>query len=563
MLAKFNFGRYIQPSVRLRVALIAILAACVIAVFMPLFNAGWVYDDINIVKPSPALDDLAGLGRSISTDLYSQANSRLEVSPYWRPLAMASYWLDTRFGEAPRSLHIGNILLQALAAALLALVIMRMHRGTAGVIAAVLASAWWALHPQNVEVVAWISTRYEILTAIALLGLLLIRWRPGATHAAIFGLIFLMGLFSKEGFGAMLATVVAMDFAERRGIRAAAPRWIAVALAVIIWIALRGLIELKSLDVPPLGSAIMIAINYLEVISIYSGRAFSIPELTISHPFVSSGLFGVLVGGLIFIALAIGAIWWSKSRELTTTDGELEEDVTSQENPKGVRRLAVPAAIFLAGLVPMAGAITLFSEAPERYFYLPSIGLALIIAELIALAMSTRQQWLRFAVPSLVGVIVIVGLTFVVQRVPDWKSDDALWASALRADPQDAQANYKRAIVSGKQGNWARAREAISIATSKKPDSASFANTYAWVLLRTSDFPGAVREARRATSLAPYLPDGWYYLANALHQLGDHKGELAALDMLLEISPNYPGGQKFRELAACEASGRRDCHRRR
>lgn len=552
MLTRFNTGLWPQPGLRLHVVVIIVLAICVAAAFMPVLDAGWVYDDVNLVRPSPALHDLSGLIRSISTDLYSQAGARLEVSPYWRPLAMVSYWLDTRFGNAPGALHAGNILLHAIAAALLALVVMRRHGGTVGVITAAIVSAWWALHPQNVEVVAWISCRYEILTAIALLGLLAIPWRPGPLRATIFGFVFLAGLLSKEGFAAMAAVVLAMDFADGRAARDAAPRWVAVGLAFVIWIGLRSLIGLKGFDLPQFESALLIFLNYLEAIGIYFRRAFTLPPLTISHPFTSSGAAGVLTGGMIFAALAAAAILWRSQVSKNAAGFAVQQ-----------RRLAVPVAIFLAGLVPMAGAITMFSEAPERYFYIPSVGLALLVGELLAFAMAGRRQLVRIGVPLVVGGLIIYGLVLVERRLPDWKSDDALWSAALRVDPQDSQANYNLAISAGRRGDWGEARRAIETAARGNPGSARIAIAHAWVLLQTNDISGTVREARRATTLAPYQPDGWYYLALGLHKAGDHAAELAAIDELLRVSPNYPGARQARQIAACEAEceapGRCDC----
>lgn len=556
MLTRLNPGPWLQPGLRLRAAVIVVLAICVAAAFMPVLNAGWVYDDVNLVKPSPALRDLGGLGRSISTDLYSQAGSRLEVSPYWRPLAMTSYWLDTRFGNAPRALHAGNILLHTIAAVLLALVVMRRHGGVIGIITAALVSLWWALHPQNVEVVAWISCRYDILTAVALLGLLAMPRRPGRLHAALFGLVFLAGLLSKEGFAAMSAVVVAMEVADRRPVREAAPRWAAVGLAFVIWMGLRALIGLKGLEPPSLGSALVIIFNYLQAVALYFWRAFTLPSLTVSHPFAADNVFGVLAGALIFTALAAAAILWSPPVP------ENAAGSAAQQQVKGQRRLAVPVAIFLAGLVPMAGAITLFAEAPERYFYIPSIGLALLIGELLAFAMSVRRRPVRIAAPAVIGVLIVAGLVLVEHRLPDWKSDSTLWSAALRVDPRDPQANYNLAIAAGRRGNWGEARRMMEIAAQGNPDSARIAGAHAWVLLQTNDITGAVREAKHATELAPYQPDGWYYLAFSLHKAGDHAGELAAIDKLLEIAPDYPRARETREIAACEASGRRDCFRR-
>ncbi|MBN2442518.1 MAG: hypothetical protein JXJ04_14280 [Spirochaetales bacterium] len=543
-----NRNRGLQPKIPVRIAVIVALAVCVAIAYIPVIGAGWVYDDVNLVKPSPALKDFAGLIRSISTDLYSQAAPRLEVSAYWRPLAMTSYWLDTRFGDPPGALHVGNIIIHALAAALLALVVMRRHGGIAGIIAAGIASAWWALHPVNVEPVAWISTRYDLLCGVGLLCLLAIPWRPGPLRAAIFGLVFLAGLFSKEGFGVMAAVVIAMDFADQRPVRAAAPRWAAVVLALVLWIILRAIVGVRSFDFPPFEAILRILLIYPEAIAIYTWRALVPTALTISHPYAPGGVLGVLAGAAIFIALA--AVVLLPPRKSSKAK---KAEIINR------RRLSVPVAIFLVGLVPMAGAMALFHEAPERYFYLPSIGLALLAGELVFMALSARRRLVRILVPAVFGVVIVIGLVRVEQRLPDWRSDDTLWSAALRVNPLDPLANHYRAIAAGRLNRWSVALRAIEIAAKGDPNSSRFATTYAWVLIRTDDFAGAVREAERATNLAPYQPDGWYYLAFARHRIGDHKGELFALVKLLEVAPNYPGAREMYEVAACEVSGRTDC----
>jgi protein O-mannosyl-transferase len=536
-----------QPTLLLRVAVIVAVSLCVAAAYVPLLGAGWVYDDLNIVQPSPALKDLAGLRRAISTDLYRQAAPRLEASPYWRPLAMASFWLDTRLGAAPLVLHIGNILLHALAAALLVLVVMRRHGGIAGVVAAAAAASWWALHPENVETVAWISCRYDLLCGFVLLCLLDVPWRPGPLRAALYGLMFLAGLLSKEGFFMMAAVVVAMDFADRRPLRAAAPRWAAIALALVIWMALRAAVGVRSFDLPTPGAVLTMLRIYPEAIAIYFRRALAAVPLTISHPYMPGGAFGVVAGMAIFAALVAAAVRW--------------------------RRLAAPVAIFLAGLVPIVGAMTMFHDAPERYFYVPSIGLALLVGELVALAMSAQlrpgymterqaklvTRLVRVVVPAAVGIVMLLGIFRLERRLPDWQSNDTLWAAALRTDPLDPQANFNQAIAAGRRGDWGEALRAIEVAAHGDPSSGRIAGTYAWALLRTADFAGAVREAEHATVLAPYQPDCWYYLAFARHKIGDHAGELAAIEKLLRIAPDFPGAQEMHAIAACEVSGRKDC----
>ena len=511
-------------------AFLAALALGAALAYLPAAGLGWVWDDFNLVQPSPAIQDLSGLGRAVSTDLYRQAAPRLEASPYWRPLALASYWVDTRFGQAPGALHVGNLLLHALATALLALVLWRRAGPVTGVATAALAAAWWSLHPENVEPVAWISCRYDLLCALAIIGLLALPWRPGAGRAALHGLLFLAGLLSKDGFGAMLVVLAALDWSERRPLRAALPGWAAIAGALAVWWLARAALGLPGFGTPPL---LPLARVYLDAARIYFQRAIAAPPLTISHPYAPAGALGSALGAVVVLGLAAAALWR--------------------------RRLAAPVALFLAGLVPASVAIGKFGEVSERYFYLPSLGLALLVGELVAASLASPRPLRRLALPVVVGLVATFGLVRVEARLPDWQSDTALFTAAVRIDPEDGQANLQLGIEAGRRGDWAEARRALEIAQRADPDSGRIAGALAWALLRTHDAPGAIRQAERATAAAPRQPDGWYYLALARHAAGDHAGELAALERLLQASPDYPSVHRLREHAACEASGRTDC----
>jgi hypothetical protein len=511
-------------------ALVLALALGSAVAYLPAVSSGWVWDDVNLVQPSPALHDLAGLRRAVATDLYRQAAPRLEASPYWRPLALASYWLDTRLGAAPRSLHIGNILLHALATALLAVVLLHRRSAGEGRAGVAVATAWWAFHPDSVEIVAWISCRYELLCGVALLGLLALPWRPGVRRAALHGLLFLAGLLSKDGFGALLVVVVAMDWAEHRAPAAAAPRWVAVGLAVAAWWAARAGLDLRGFELPPLH---VLPTVFLDAARIYFVRAIVPPPLTVGHPYAPGGVLEIAIGGALVVALVVGAV--------------------------RRRRLAVPVAVFLAGLVPAAVAIAKFGQVPERYFYLPSIGLALVVGDLIAGSLRSPRLLVRWSAPIVVGLATLAGLVRLEARLPDWRSDDAIFAAALRVDPDDADANLSAGIAAGRRGDWNEARRALEIARRSDPRSGRIATALAWAALRSGDLAGGLALAEQATALPPYQPDAWYYLALARHQAGDHAGELSAIDRLLQLSPDYPRGRSSRVFAGCELSGGARC----
>lgn len=510
--------------------LVVALALCSVAAYLPAVSSGWVWDDVNLVQPSPALQDVDGLRRAVTTDLYRQAAPRLEASPYWRPLALASYWLDTRLGEPPRSLHIGNIVLHGVATALLALVLLRRRGDGSGVAGPVLAAAWWAFHPDSVETVAWISCRYELLCGVALLGLLALPWRPGVPRAALHGLVFLAGLLSKDGFGVMLVVVAAMDWADRRAPAAAAPRWVAVGLAAAAWWAARAGLGLSGFEFPPLRA---LPVVLLDAVRVYFVRAIAPPPLTVGHPYVPGGALGIALGGAVVAALVTLAI--------------------------RRRRHAVPVAVFLAGLVPAAVAMAKFAQVPERYFYLPSIGIALLVGDLVGSSLRSPRPVLRLCAPVAVGLMALVGLVRLEARLPDWRGDDALFAAALRVHPDDPDANLGVGIAAGRRGDWREAGRSLAIAQRADPHSGRIATALAWVLLRSGDVAGGLRQAERATTMPPYQPDAWYYLALARHHTGDHAGELSALDRLLAVSPDYPRVRGSRVYAACEVSGGSNC----
>jgi tetratricopeptide (TPR) repeat protein len=499
------------------------------ALYSPAAKGGWAWDDRQLVEPSPALRDLAGLGSAISTDLYRQASPNLEATGYWRPLALASYWLDSRIGEPPRSLHVGNVVLYALAVALLFRVLLRREGDAAGPWAALLAAAWWAFHPEQAEAVAWISCRYDLLAALAVLGLLAIPWRPGPARAGLHGLVFLAGLLSKDGFATMVLVVLADDWVERRGPAAAAWRWGAVAAAIAIWASMRAALGLPRLDLPPVAS---LPRQLLEAAGTYSLRAVAPLPLTTGHPHEPTTAV-TLLGAAVLAALALAVARW--------------------------RRLTVPAAVLVAGLVPAAVALQNFGEAPERYFYVPSLGLALLAgAGLGACARSERALVRRVGLGA-GAALALLGVPPVAARIPDWRSDATLFASALRVNGDDPVANLAYGISAARTGALDEARRALETAQRGDPRSGRIAVMYAAVLLQRGELAASLAQAHRATALAPTQPEGWYYLSVARHRGGDHRGELAALDRALALSPGFTEASSARSVALCELSGRLDC----
>jgi len=117
----------------------------------------------------------------------------------YHPLTWVSHALDiSMFGLDPAPQHEENVLLHALDAVLLFWVLKR-ATGYAG--RSFMVAALVAVHPINVESVAWIAERKTVLsTMFCLLALGSYHWyarKPGLTRYAVMTGLFILGLWSK------------------------------------------------------------------------------------------------------------------------------------------------------------------------------------------------------------------------------------------------------------------------------------------------------------------------------------------------------------------------------
>jgi tetratricopeptide (TPR) repeat protein len=523
--------RLLPPGTEHFPRLVAVAVALAIAAaYSAVPSLGFVWDD-GLILESRALAGASGLWHAVGSDLYGGSSSGAVASAYWRPVALFSLGVNALFGRGPAPLHVGNVVLHVLVAALLLRLLGRRLPPGAGQIIPAAVTLAWALHPEHVEVVAWISCRYELLVAVASLMLLVVDWKPGVRRAAVHGGIFLLGLLSKEGFPVMAAVVLADDWANRRRFREALPRWIAIGVALIAWAGARSAIGIRSLALSSFVSWTDLPRNYLSSVAIYAGRAVAPLPLSVGHRFAAAS-----VGSLAFaaaLAVLLVALAWR------------------------VRRLAVPATLVLAPLASVAVASSTLGISAERYFYLPSLGIAWLVAE--ALVTLTRVAPVRTVSVAILALLALAGASAVHRRVPEWRSDEALFGAALAVDPADPQANLRLGVLAAQSGRYEEAARLLERARSSNPSSGTIASGLAWVYLLHGELPAALSEARRAVALEPASPQARLHLAAALHLASDHTGELAQLDIGVSLAPGYRPVRIARASARCEADPGAGC----
>ncbi|MGA7557825.1 MAG: tetratricopeptide repeat protein [Terriglobales bacterium] len=171
-----------------------VLAAVVFVCYSPVRQNGFLnYDDESYITNNAHVR--AGLSWATvkwAATAYDEAN--------WAPLSWLSHALDYQlFGLNPAGHHFESVLLHAASAVLLFLLL---QSATGFRWRSLMVAALFALHPINVESVAWAAERKNVLSMLFfMLALYAYTWytrKPGVLRYAVLFCLFALGLLTKS-----------------------------------------------------------------------------------------------------------------------------------------------------------------------------------------------------------------------------------------------------------------------------------------------------------------------------------------------------------------------------
>jgi protein O-mannosyl-transferase len=368
----------------------------------------------------------------------------------WHPLTWLSHALDCQlFGLNPVGHHYTNLLLHSANVVLLFLLLLR---ATGSVWPSLVVAALFAVHPANVESVAWAAERKNVLSMLFFLLALHAydRYaRSGKRHLYwSVTLLFALGLMAKPQIVTLPFVLLLWDYwplgrmgasdqlsaslSRRSFAHLVWEKWplfvLAAADSVVTVLVQRAGDSVRTLAEVPMAVRLEnVLVSYVR----YIATAFWPSQLVPMYP-RPEGLLPIWqVAGAAGLLLLVSVLI-----------------IRLRER----RYLLVGWFWFLGTLIPMIGLITVGEQAmADRYGYIPFIGLFIAVVWSLDALISERRIPAVWPATATAAVVIILGcLTY--RQVGYWRDNETLWRYTMKVTERNYVAHNNLAIALAKEG---------------------------------------------------------------------------------------------------------------
>jgi protein O-mannosyl-transferase len=520
-------------SAEKRKAIVCLLLAVVtLALYNPVNRYPFVnYDDDRYVTENPHVRQ----GLTLNTIAWALTSTE---QANWHPITWLSHALDcSLYGLNPTGHHFISVLLHAVNVALLFLLLM-WATGRLG--PSLFVAALFAIHPINVESVAWVAERKNVLcTTFFFLALWAYGWyaqKPSWKRYLAVAALFVAGLASKPMVITLPFVLLLLDYwplrrvqSERgRGYKSGSFPWrnlgleklpllaISASSAVITMGAQRSGGAMRSMEQFPFGVRLANVVNaYL----MYLWKMIWPSRLAPLYPHPGASLPGwqVALAALVLIAITAFVIRF-----------------------RAHHYLLVGWLWYLGTLVPVLGLVQVGDAAmADRYAYIPLIGIFIMIA--FGAAESAENYRLSY-LATIGGTAVLIVLAFTAHhQITYWQSSETLWSHTLDVTRNNfiAEDNLGGALImEGREEDAYPHFLAAARINPRDPMSRSNLGTYLQSHHRSQEAIAQYKIAVGLTSDSGLLAQTYANLGAAYRALGDDESAQHNFEQSLRLNPD-------------------------
>lgn len=438
------------------------------------------------------------------------------------------------FGITPAAFRAVNILFHLGNVWLLFLLVSLLSDQRTALIAAGIA----AVHPIQVEAVTWISAgQYSQYSFFVLLTLLLYTLSGKDKKFLLPAMISLVAAFLTMQIAIFLPLILLAFIISFRDLKKDWKVLIFPLLssAVWSWLTLEGISQrmvaiqtkhyqtLKFLN-PLIQVPIAIA-EYLKLVFWPDGLTLYHSEMSFSQ----TEYFLRLIVFLLFLAIIVYG-YFKK------------------------RQIFFWGSLFLISLLPTLTPLGISWIVAERYVYLSSMGIFVLIAmiinriaEKIAYSLNHHRTDLFYGLldKSRISYAILIPLLLVltvrtIVRNNDWKNQDNLWLASARTSPSSPQNHNNLGDLYGRRGDLERSAAEFKKAIELNPNYAdayhNLGNTY-WQMGKVDE---AIANYQKAAEINPTLWQSYQNLAAIYFERGDFEKAKEWIEKAVEANPQDP-----------------------
>jgi protein O-mannosyl-transferase len=409
----------------------------------------------------------------------------------WSILAAKSKSTGAEKPFNPAVFHWANLILHLINTILVFLILRRIISNDWAAFAGALV---FSLHPVQIESVAWISEFRGLLSgAFALAAILIVlgemqnksdkallknRWNNIKSVFLLTGasLLFLGAMLSKPSaiVTPLIAGALAFHPKNKRRLFVVLGLWVLLSFPIILF---TEKVQMVGMTLPLWQRPFI----FLDAIGFYASKTLLPFSLCIDYGRTPN----IIIQNYSWLAMTVVAI-----------SGFIVLLIIRKRVPNIIRS----SLVFFFALLPVSGIIPFlfqyYSTVADRYLYLPMVGVALLVASVLAAAR-------RITTVAVVGGWIVFLAVLGVQQLATWENSRTLYNHALKVNPNSFLSLLNLGNILSENGDFKGGLFLYRKSIIKRPDFSLGYYNSAKIFNKNGNYPGAIHFCARALFFRP------------------------------------------------------------
>lgn len=506
-----------------QISIIIIISIMVYGFFL---NNGFIWDDDLYVYNNPFVKSMDGL----KTIWFSR-----ETSQYY-PLTYTSFWIEHKFWVLnPFGYHVVNLILHICNSLMIFLILRNLYKRAAFPVALI-----FAVHPIQVETVAWISERKNLLGFIFFLAALLVYLKFDGTKKTRYYLMaigfFVCALLSKSVSVCFVCVPILYKWYKD---------------GKVTWR------EVK-ISIPFVIIGLTAAINTIYIEANLAGAKGDAWDLTILEKFVLSGrilLFYIYKLCVPFEFMSFyprwnvdTSVWWQWTFSIVSLF--LLFSLVCYRNKIG-RGPATLFIFYIISIFPALGFVNvypmLFSFVADHFSYFSAPAILLLICATVILVLDKVDKkvpllWtniVKILKWSVLSIVIIFLCSKSMALNHSYKNLFTFWEEVIRKNPKAWIGHHNLAVLYMNIGELERSESFYEKAIEIRPDYARAYYNLALLYVSSGKQQQAIVSYKKAIEIVPYHVSALNNLGTIYSDMNKYTEAIKFYTKAIEFGPDY------------------------